>query len=413
MQLTKSKRILHDGILYCAILIAVYLSGSYRINLLSTEKLSLALTAVLLLLSFLISFRQLSKRTIIFGGILCLYFAICILNYSATWLRLALRFIIFFVMILFSLEIKKSENGKDVFFYLYNLILVLCAAGLVLYFFTALWDIGLPNQEYAHQTRSGPIPAYNYFEFLFLVSPQSILGIDAYRFQLFFWEPGVLGVYLNYALFYLIFRKGGKNVWELLILLLSLILTFSTTGICIGCMLFAVYIVNKTDILKKKPYLSASVFLIAFAVALAVFLEKKNSPGVSYTWRKTDLLIGFRLMLDKPLLGYGYINTAPFEATQEILYGSARGNTNGIATWAFTMGLVGLALLFLPFIYRTVKSKSLAEVLTNLIWFGMFILTNMTEPLLTTPLMLMVLANEYTETLFPQAVPPGPDPLAI
>ena len=77
---------------------------------------------------------------------------------------------------------------------------------------------------------------------------------------------------------------------------------------------------------------------------------------------------------------------------------SEQGNSNGIIIWGFTMGLVGLAFILVPFIY-VICASSRKNRKMEILYFALYVLFNMTDPLLMSPLMLFFLAFEYCKAI--------------
>ncbi|MBP3742500.1 MAG: hypothetical protein J6J00_05880 [Treponema sp.] len=68
-------------------------------------------------------------------------------------------------------------------------------------------------------------------------------------------------------------------------------------------------------------------------------------------------------------------------------------SSNGLLTWIVTTGIAGSLLILYPFIRKLRNSKTMIQDFYFLI---AFILLNMTEPLMLTPLVIYILANEYS-----------------
>ena len=90
-------------------------------------------------------------------------------------------------------------------------------------------------------------------------------------------------------------------------------------------------------------------------------------------------------------MGTGIFNIAEFEQLQNL----SRGNSNGFMTWLFTTGLVGSAIVIWPFISNLKKQSRGEETYKYLIFITYFVVSNMTEPLYTTPIILFFMAREY------------------
>ena len=112
-------------------------------------------------------------------------------------------------------------------------------------------------------------------------------------------------------------------------------------------------------------------------------------------WRTADnvgLILGyFNYLPEEKAFGTGYNNVAEFEAATSFYQ---RQNSNGFMNWCMTMGLWGLIVQMFPLVVNVLKRKK-NERLVHIAFAIVYIGINMTEPLITSPLMIMLLALEY------------------
>ena len=112
----------------------------------------------------------------------------------------------------------------------------------------------------------------------------------------------------------------------------------------------------------------------------------------SFSVRLLDLTVGFYVFQQYPFSGTGFQNTEFFRFVQKL----NRESSNGLITWMFTMGTVGIVFLLLPFIFNIKKETN---KLNSLLWLGLFLILNMTEPIITSPFITFLLAQEYSKTM--------------
>ncbi len=381
---------------YGILLLMIVLTGSARV---STEDSSvlfhfLAILLVLLLsldvTNYLKSFPK-SQKVILLGIVLVLYYIISVLNYSNTFKGLFLRFLWFFLI--FCMMSRHFNDAKNIFNKLYNIIFAITLTSIVFFIGINFLHIEPPFRYIEH---NGFSQFYKEYFYIFCTSmyyhKSNTFGLSFYRLQSFFWEPGILAIYLNIALAYLTLYREKKSVIQFICFLFCMLFTLSTTGICIASFFTACYIVKNSKIIKnQKALIAIPIFAVASIAGILVWIEKMirtNVENGSYYIRIRDLIIGAKLIFEKPLLGFGYKHYDRF------LELSDQGNSNGIITWGFTMGIIGLVFVFFPFIYVLINTTR-KERYSEMVYFGLYVVCNMTEPLLMTPLMLFFLAYEY------------------
>lgn len=384
---------------YLICLLLIYLSGSAAISV-NEDATFFRLLSVVLIgsciayeLVYMKSVRSMEKAFLtlaISGAFLVLEFAL----YSKTIFGFSLRmlWVFAFVMILFS---KKTETDRFMQC-IYNVIMATAFVTLIMYFLVNILRFSIP---YDYVSSGRDLTFYRRYAGFFYVSgvylrQLPILGIRVFRLQSFFWEPGVYAVYLMFALYYWVFKKDRKQKIHVAVLLMSILLTFSTTGICIGIAVYAIYLVKNARTPKlSKPMLFVPIALIAFIGIYVVWTTKRiNSSGVngSFYLRKQDMIYGLMLIAQKPFFGWGYKNYEVFEAVQKF----GRGSSNGLITLGYTMGIVGLAIALFPFaasVYLSNRKNRTEELVFSIL----FVFTNMTEPLTFTPYMIFCVVYQY------------------
>ena len=91
------------------------------------------------------------------------------------------------------------------------------------------------------------------------------------------------------------------------------------------------------------------------------------------------------------------MNTTEFENLQ----GFGRGNSNGLISFLFTMGFVGMLIISVPFFINLKKGTDNEKntKARHLLYIIILLLSNMSEPIMMTPLTILLLAKEYAKCL--------------
>lgn len=386
-------------ILYIELFLIVYLSGSVpsAINSNSSYQVGIVLMMILGIYCLIRGkwiLEELSALVFV-SALLLVYGILNILLFNTTPVAYINRMIWFVLFMAFCQYSMKIES--DVGHILYRVVLfIICVSLLFFLIINILPDLFPYEMVYAHQGNSSGLRYRNYFN-LYYINPTTnitLLGITFHRLSSIFWEAGVYGIYLNYALYrHLFYEKDGKV--SLVIILMSIILCSSTTAWITAAFLIGMKIVRS----PKLAALSRFLVLIPIAITVISFsinivLAKKYSgtvSAVSYGLRMQDFVDGFTIFLRHPLMGTGIFNIAEFKQLQNL----SRGNSNGFMTWLFTTGLVGSAIVIWPFISNLKKQSRGEETYKYLIFITYFVVSNMTEPLYTTPIILFFMAREY------------------
>ena len=133
----------------------------------------------------------------------------------------------------------------------------------------------------------------------------SLFGLEFIRNQGWFWEPGILQIFLNILLFIEGFVVK-RNKWTIFLLIIAIITTYSTTGILI--MLFLLAFIFWSYV-RTSPL--TIILVISFSLPLYYVAETNienktiGEKSSSFQKRYLDLVQPFAIALKYPLTGVG------------------------------------------------------------------------------------------------------------
>jgi hypothetical protein len=385
--------------IYIIAICIILSSGSLTGYLLNTTAIEIIII-LLSLPSIFIAIRG-SWKGVLFFCILLLYLFTEALNYPTTWVYLA-RFIVLIIS-LYSLSVDCDARKVDVQRILSNVIYFIACYTLVMWLLVSFFGFSLGRSIY--QTDRYAINAYDYLHIFFTYTQKvsGPFGITFYRNYGMFSEPGLYSSFLTFGLLYEMYKTKQINRRRVVILLLSTCLTFSTTGIIVAVLLIAVkWILNTNSKTKRTVAIVLSPIIIATVWYVITYMisYKSNYHAGSYVARLFDLKEGFRLYLQKPLLGHGfgngdvYYNSILSSNKEWNLMGYHKSNSNGLITFIYTQGTLGLILLVLPYVRNMLQSKDRLCTFMMSVWA---LFTFMSEPIVITSFGAFVLAQEYCQ----------------
>tara|TARA_B100000795_G_C22773372_1_gene428893 strand:- start:236 stop:1354 length:1119 start_codon:yes stop_codon:yes gene_type:complete len=239
------------------------------------------------------------------------------------------------------------------------------------------------------------IPEINTYSFLLFFGRENLDFLFS-RSQGIFWEPGVFQVYLNIFLFISLFLTKKVYTPLVTIILISVLLTLSTTGIVVSFLLISYYYLISIKLTLKN----LSLTILFFPLIIGLFnlvnnqVEEKISgkKSGSFLARNYDTLTGFNLAINNPW-GIGFSTTKYQEIARKDLFNlipgleTDRGNTNSIATLFYSTGILwGVIILY--FMWK----QSLFMKHKTLFYISIFLFL-FTEPLLYTPFFILILLS--------------------
>ena len=322
------------------------------------------------------------KKLLVFVLLTILFFTIVLFRSSGETFGVISKILL---VIFLTNYCYKSNNSYELLKIIYKFIIVVSIIALLFFVLLFVCKVDLPSTNVG----DGFYKSYFYVFFTQFGYVENIGGFSFYRMQSIFWEPGVFSVYLLLSLYFYCFLAKEKKAIYFFILTASLILTLSTTGLIVGIGLIAVYFLKKMKSIMARILTVGPICIIAVPVAVNLWMQKKNSTiSPSYRLRMYDMARSLEIWKDNFLLGVGYNNTSLFELE------GRTGNSNGFLNWCMTTGVLGLAFVILPFVINCIISKS-EERVKYIVFLGLFVLINYTEPLIQTPIMLLLISMSY------------------
>ena len=293
---------------------------------------------------------------LILVGILCVSIVL-LLNYllsesgNSIWfyIKFFLRIVSTFLLILYYKN-TRFDLKRDIIFCLYVLAFHAVISFLI-FPFIENYLVSIPTEELNGKT------FYNLF---FYSSLRDVFGINIYRNQGVFWEPGILQIYM------------------------------STTGLGLLLILYIFYYFSiHTHFSIKFFLLSLFFFILMIPLVLAFvnnFGEKKDT--LSYQLRMYDMVNAIEMVIQHPICGIGFdmevykkvqtmTNLSKY-ANLNIYDGDMiyeRGNTNSLLMLLIQCGLP-MSVIYLCILYRQ------NIFLNRRLFFFVIIISLMSEPLL-------------------------------
>lgn len=205
----------------------------------------------------------------------------------------------------------------------------------------------------------------NFSNAIFSVLPKNTYGFP--RNYGIFAEPGVYQVYLIFAMIGLLYRNNTRKAVKLVILIASILTTFSTTGYIVAVCLIAFYFFTNYDVKPIHRVLGIGlVVLLIYAITSndyvinLVFGKMQNGGDQSTTSRVYSFVINLLIWMKNPLLGVGSMRVTQLgeELALTLAHTNMFHNTN---TFMYTLSCYGIVL----FGFEIQKTIAFCRKMTN------------------------------------------------
>ena len=245
----------------------------------------------------------------------------------------------------------------------------------------------------------------------------SLFGVEFVRNQGWFWEPGILQIFLNI----LLFLEGfvvKRNKWTIFLLIIAIITTYSTAGIFI-MLLLLVFIF--WSYIRKNPLIMILAISLSFPLYYVAKTNIENKTigerSSSFQKRYLDLVQPLAIARDYPITGVGldrdYFQKLRFRFQMEDNFGkiiqtytgferisesTEKGSSNSLT---YLMAAMGFPVAFFLF-YCLLKQELFTK--RKGIFMTIIIISIFSEPLLLRPFFLIFIVsgmisifNKYTK----------------
>jgi len=241
---------------------------------------------------------------------------------------------------------------------------------------------------------------YHTILYIFNYSNTTFNFLKDSRITGFFWEPGILQLFLNLFLFLEI--KERKSFVKIGLVIMTILFTLSTAGYLILLINLLYYLIRNK--FKIKYILIIGVGSVLLSSIFITNMDNKLSGNArsSSAIRFMNMKMAYNLILAKPLFGYG-LQGSSFYANNGIAYNSMLdyfsrqdiqtlglerlGLTNGILQIGVFFGIPMLLLIF----YGILRQKILGKLgkVENLFFFAILFMSALSEPIFTTSFFLI------------------------
>ncbi len=279
------------------------------------------------------------------------------------------------LLIIMALVIGKLYSQKDFENMFVNIIYWISIFGILIYFLIIL-RIEIPHFIVINKS--------NFVFYHYLISCSLTNGSLISRLYSIFREPGVYAIFLLIALFFELFSNEKISLKKIIVFMISIILTFSTSGYILMSLFLLVYLFFFKTHSKKILFLKILLIIISFFILCSGINDDINSlvfgklykENLSLNSRIYSLYAGFTLSLKNFFFGYGwdYIINNWDEFVDKEFYVLNISFTNTYLRMACTYGWIFASIILLyTFKFLKHKSSSLRQYICFIvIWLIMF-----------------------------------------
>ena len=242
----------------------------------------------------------------------------------------------------------------------------------------------------------------NLFFFEPAKNEMNFFGVTLCRNQGFFWEPGILQIYLNIFLFLELFVSKDRKRGLVVLIVIAVMTTYSTTGIALLILQLTVYFSKQ---LRKNFLILPAAILMMFPVyqVMKSNIEDKvyGERSSSFAVRMFDLVQPLMMVKDYPITGVGLdketyrITRSKYSFSSEYFDFDSleKGSSNSIL-FMLSAGGVPFGILLLIGLY-----KQGVIAIRNRLLFVIMLISLMSEPLLLTPFFLFFIMSGIQNSL--------------
>lgn len=360
---------------------------SYYFVLISN--ICLVLSGILTILAFVLSKKIFfSTRTLalVIIWLLTIVFTALVSGINISVLNYIFKFLIAFLIVMLV-----KINNLNLFKILYNLVKIFAVWALINYIITIFKISFLPITNQYPTWWGGTYDLHLFLFFKNISGKLTFGGITITRLHSPFSEPGVIQIFFNLGVFYILFmEKHQKKDFGWLLFFISLILlSTSLMGYVILAFLIFIYLIQ-----QKKTLALCITTIVCMIIVIPVIIQKLSS--ISYDDRTSDYAFIFSSAFKNLPFGVGLGNaedagTRVDVVTGEIVQG---GFFSGLFSPLVYLGFLSIVFYYVLFLsIRYVERKK--NKFTLLAFASVVIITLLTEPLSFTTLFALLFSNGF------------------
>lgn len=302
---------------------------------------------------FKISKEIFNKILILLGGYYSIVILISIINFSKFTINNVLYYFINFPLLLVIILLLREQNKLQT--WLINFINITTLLAIISLFFWILvsnLNIIAPTDYLINKWSDGDIVA-SYYNIYFETQRTSILDNVIVRNSGIFAEAPMWNLILSLALMIQTLLVEGKK-YKTIILVITIITVFSTTGIYILGIMVAYRIIFKMSGWKK--YVSLTLLPILILLSSIVWEDKSETASASI--RFDDYRAGIQAWFENIFLGSGFSNgIRVIEGHMNQAIRPNLGYSNSLFIILSQGGIILFILYFLPMLIIIVNRK--------------------------------------------------------
>ena len=260
------------------------------------------------------------------------------------------------VSLFYQSSLHKKDEKYSLLFKFSNVTLVICLISLFCYIFLTLLNL-LPYSEVSFYW-GRDVTCRTFFNIYYEAQTTPIFSstFKVIRNCGIFCEAPMFSFVISIALLIELFLKSKKNFKKIFIFILTILTTFSTTGILLSLISLFIFIIGNIRKFQKKYHnffmiMLPTIFIIFFIIGYIYIHDKMTVGELSFNCREDDIVSCLKCFTENPIFGVGFGNSDKI-----INYFSEwRMNNLGLSTGFFIL-LAELGLFFaIPLLFYGMK----------------------------------------------------------
>ena len=298
--------------------------------------------------------KRMNKILIVYVPLLFIYMFVSVSG--STVMGFILRFFVYIPIIMYIFLPDKNNNTNYAILYKYvDIMVILCMISIVFWLAGTQLHLISPNMSVISNW-GRPHLSNGYFGLYFEERENFLYG---YRNAGLFTEGPMFSLNIVIALaLHLFIRSDQMKKWKkqtyTIVLISTLISTFTTTGFIVLTLLVVLWTSNSSVFKRMNIILRAIILLSLCTIGLYIAFGFFSVKMASTSWdlRVKSLSSGFMGFIRSPFFGGGYANSEYMANVSMSLYGINSGISNSLATVLSEGGLVLGSIYTIPMLYN-------------------------------------------------------------
>lgn len=305
---------------------------------------------------------------------LIIYLILLIFMNRSNFINVLMFSMVCTLMLIYQHCVIKDGEAYRLFRKISNIVIIIASTSLIFFLFSSIIKIITPNTSIIVERNGLAQEIKGYLNLYYYSQKEIAFGVDIYRNTAIFYEAPKYALILCISLFYEMFLRRNLNKLNIIILSITILTTFSITGIILMISLIIIKLTIKIEKGTRSKIMTIimAIFFIITIIWVTIYMLRVKKSTTSYSARIDDYMAGYKAWKERLIIGSGYGNNEVIRKYMSSFRKDNIGFSNSIFRVLAHGGVYLCSLYIIPYLVSLISGIRKRKK-TNIILSCMFI----------------------------------------